>query len=50
MQATYKPGLTLDRINNEKGYCKDNCQWLTRSENSKKQVPDRLILALLELA
>ena len=26
------PELTLDRKDNDKGYCKDNCQWVTQSE------------------
>lgn len=31
-------GLTLDRINNEKGYSPDNCRWATRAEqNSNKR-------------
>lgn len=25
-------GLTLDRINNDKGYSKENCKWSTRKE------------------
>lgn len=25
-------GLTLERINNEKGYSKSNCKWVTRKE------------------
>ena len=32
----YRIGLTIDRIDNSKGYEPSNCQWLTQSENSKK--------------
>lgn len=28
--------LTIDRINNDKGYCPENCRFITQSENSKK--------------
>lgn len=28
-------GLQLDRINNNKGYCKSNCQWSTREEQMR---------------
>ena len=37
----YAPGLTIDRINPQGNYEPNNCQWLTRSENSKKQFEDR---------
>lgn len=33
----YNDTLTIDRIDNDKGYSPDNCQWLTKSENSKKR-------------
>lgn len=31
MSPTYKEGLTLDRIDNNKGYTKENCRWVTRT-------------------
>jgi len=30
-------GLTLDRINNNKGYCKSNCRWVTHQENCQNR-------------
>lgn len=33
----YKDGLTIDRIDNERGYSPDNCRWIT----SKKQCNNR---------
>lgn len=36
----YKKGLSLDRIDNTKGYSPDNCRFITVSENSKKKKYD----------
>ena len=34
MFATYKDGLSIDRVDNEIGYNKDNCKWSTRVEQA----------------
>lgn len=34
MQPTYKEGLWLDRLDNNKGYSKDNCAWTTPKQQS----------------
>jgi len=33
----YKDNLTIDRINNDKGYSPDNCEFITQSENSLRR-------------
>lgn len=30
----YKEGLQIDRIDNNKGYCPENCRWVTPKENA----------------
>lgn len=32
----YADGLTIDRIDSNKDYCPDNCQWIPMEENSRK--------------
>ena len=35
----YNENLTIDRLDSNKGYSPDNCQWITASENSKRANP-----------
>ena len=41
MANGYKEGLTIDRIDCSGNYEPKNCQWLTRSENTKKMWLER---------
>ena len=38
----YKDNLQIDRIDNDKGYCPENCQFLTPAENSRKRPNTKL--------
>ena len=46
MEATYQPGLTIDRIDSSKGYCKENCRWLTLSQNSSETTKRRPVIQM----
>lgn len=35
-------GYTLERIENDRGYCKDNCRWATNREQSLNKVTTKL--------
>lgn len=36
-------GMSLDRIDNNKGYSKDNCRWATREEQNKNKTSTILL-------
>ena len=42
MFASWKPGLQIDRIDNDKGYSKENCRWATPAENSRNRTNSKL--------
>lgn len=37
MMQGYSHGMQLDRIDNNKGYCKDNCRWVSPAINVKNR-------------
>lgn len=37
MNAGYKPGLTIERVNNDKSYCPENCTFIPLSKQSKNR-------------
>lgn len=43
MYSSYKQGLSLDRIDNNKGYCKENCRWATKTESNQNKRTTKVI-------
>lgn len=41
MLPTYKPGLTIERKDSSKDYSPENCEWITREENSSRAAKQR---------
>ena len=42
MENTWFLGASINRINNDGHYCQNNCEWITRSENSHEMNQRRL--------
>ena len=38
MYPTYEEGLTIDRIDNNLGYCKENCRWATMATQQRNKI------------
>ena len=43
LSSGYKPGLSIERIDNEKGYSPENCKWISLSEQGKNRSNNHFI-------
>lgn len=43
MGPTYRPGLTLDRIDNSAGYSPENCRWTTYEQQANNTRMNRMV-------
>jgi hypothetical protein len=37
------PGLTLERLDNSEGYCRENCKWATQKEQARNRRTSKII-------
>ena len=42
------PGMSIDRIDNDRGYCPENCKWSTRTEQMRNTRLNRMVSAFGE--
>lgn len=43
MEQLWVEGMQIDRIDNDKGYCKSNCKWSTRSQQQRNKSNTKFI-------
>lgn len=43
MESGYQPGLTIDRIDNRRGYSPGNCRWATTAQQNRNYSRNHLI-------
>lgn len=43
MGPYYRDGLTIERLNNSKNYCKENCCWATHAQQNRNYGKNRLL-------
>lgn len=41
MESSYQTGLMIERVDNDKGYSKENCVWATAKEESRNKRVNR---------